>query len=434
MFRNSLGMLVLGLGIIAAPAAAQETDSAKIEQLEEQIEAITRELEEMKLGREVVAQADTSMYGLGPAASKVYRVRRGVSIGGYGELLYENFATTREDGTASGKTDQIDALRGVVYVGYKFGDRFLFNSEIEVEHGSTSQSGSVSLEFAYLDFGFSDPVGARGGLVLLPMGLVNEQHEPTTFLGTERPETERFIIPSTWREIGVGLFGAAGGFSYRGYAVAGLDAVSGGSSNASGFSAEGLRGGRQKGSKAVAENFAGVARLDYTGKLGLMIGGSAYLGNSGQGATTPAGEVIDGLTFIWEGHAQYQAYGFDFRGLFSMALVDDVQQLNDAQGFGGNESIGERLVGWYVHGGYDVLRRVSTRHQLIPYVRYEQIDTQDRVPEGFADNPANDRTILTLGVAWKPIPNVVVKGDYQNQRNAANTGLNQWNLAMGYVF
>ena len=425
---------MLGLWIIAAPAAAQETDSARIERLEGQIEAITRELEEMKLGREVVAQADTSMYGLGPAASKVYRVRRGVSIGGYGELLYENFAAVREDGTASGKTDQIDALRGVVYVGYKFSDRFLFNSEIEVEHGSTAESGSVSLEFAYIDFGFSDPVGARGGLVLLPMGLVNEQHEPTTFLGTERPETERFIIPSTWREIGVGLFGAAGGFSYRGYAVAGLDAVSGGSSNAIGFSAEGLRGGRQKGSKAVAENFAGVARVDYTGKLGLMVGGSAYLGNSGQGATTTAGQVIDGLTFIWEGHAQYQAYGFDLRGLFSMALVDDVPQLNEAQGFSGNESIGERLVGWYVHGGYDVLRSVSTRHQLIPYVRYEQIDTQDRVPTGFAANPANDRTILTLGTAWKPIPNIVVKGDYQIQRDAANSGLNQWNLSMGYVF
>ena len=434
MSRGLRGALVVGLGIVAAPAAAQEADSAKIEQLEEQIEAITRELEEMKLGREVVAQADTSMYGLGPAASKVYRVRRGVSIGGYGEFLYENFATTREDGTASGKTDQIDALRGVVYVGYKFGDRFLFNSEIEVEHGSTAQSGSVSLEFAYLDFGFSDPVGARGGLVLLPMGLVNEQHEPTTFLGTERPETERFIIPSTWREIGVGLFGAAGGFSYRGYAVAGLDAVSGGSSNAEGFSADGLRGGRQKGSKAVAENFAGVARLDYTGRLGLMVGGSAYLGNSGQDATTPAGQVIDGLTFIWEGHAQYSAYGFDLRALFSMALVDDVPQLNEAQGFSGNESIGERLIGWYVQGGYDVLRSVSTRHQLIPYVRYEQIDTQDKVPAGFAANPANDRTILTLGAAWKPIPNVVVKGDYQIHRSAANSGLNQWNLSMGYVF
>ena len=434
MSRGLRGVLVLGLWIIAAPAAAQETDSARIERLEGQIEAITRELEEMKLGREVVAQADTGMYGLGPAASKVYRVRRGVSIGGYGEVLYENFAAVREDGTASGKTDQIDALRGVVYVGYKFTDRFLFNSEIEFEHGSTAQAGSVSLEFAYVDYGFSDPVGARGGLVLLPMGLVNEQHEPTVFLGTERPETELLIIPSTWREIGVGLFGAAGGFSYRGYAVAGLDAVSGGTSNAKGFSAEGLRGGRQKGSKAVAENFAGVARVDYTGKLGLLVGGSAYLGNSGQGATTSAGQVIDGLTFIWEGHAQYRAYGFDLRGLFSMALVDDVAQLNEAQGFTGSESIGDRLVGWYVQGGYDVLRSVSTRHRLIPYVRYEQIDTQDRVPVGFSSNPANDRTILTLGAAWKPIPNIVVKGDYQIHRNAANSGLNQWNLSMGYVF
>jgi hypothetical protein len=419
-----------------APAAAQEPDSARIEDLEEQIEAITRELEELKLGREVVAQADTAMYGLGPAASKVYRVRRGVSIGGYGEFLYENFRTTREDGTPSGKTDQLDALRGVVYVGYKFSDRILFNSEIEVEHSATAQAGSVSLEFAYLDYRLTDPVGARAGLLLLPMGLVNEQHEPTTFLPTERSETERRILPTTWREVGIGVFGAVGGFGYRAYVVSGLDAVGGGSSKASGFDASGVRGGRQKGSKAVAQDFAGVARLDYTGTLGVMIGGSAYLGQSGQDtpAVSDPGSTIDALTFIWEAHAQYRAHGFDVRGLFSMAFVDDVDLLNEAKGLTGAASIGERMVGWYVEGGYDVLRSARTRHQLTPFVRYEQIDTQSRVPAGFAANPATDEDIATFGAAWKPIPNLVVKGDYQVRRNAADTGVNQWNLAIGYVF
>jgi hypothetical protein len=236
-------------------------DSATVAELRRQIEIITRELEEMKLGREVVVQADTGVYGFGPAASKVYQVNQGVSIGGYGEMLYERFSGKREDGTPSDKTDQIDFLRAVVYVGYKFDERFLFNSELEFEHASTGQAGSVSVEFAYLDYLAWENAGLRAGLVLVPMGFLNELHEPSTFLGTERPETERRIIPTTWRENGIGAFGDFGGFALRGYVVNGLDAVGGGSSKADGFSASGLRGGRQKGSKAVAENFAGVARV-----------------------------------------------------------------------------------------------------------------------------------------------------------------------------
>jgi len=119
------------------------------------------------------------------------------------------------------------------------------------------------------------------------MGFINEQHEPTTFLGSERPATERYIIPTTWRKHGLGVFGQVGAFAYRGYVVNGLDAIGDGTSKAKGFSSEGLRGGRQKGSKAVAENFAGVARVDYLGLLGLMPGTSIYAGNSGQGNVVP---------------------------------------------------------------------------------------------------------------------------------------------------
>jgi hypothetical protein len=172
----------LGALAIATPGYAQQ-DSAQIRRLTEQVEAITRELEALKLGRDVVAEADTSVTGLGPAASKVYRVRQGVSSGGYGEVLYENFAGEREDGAVSGKTDRIDALRAIVYVGYKFTDRFLFNSEIEFEHANTEGAGSVAVEFAYLEYRASPVFGARAGLLLVPMGFLNEQHEPPVFLG-----------------------------------------------------------------------------------------------------------------------------------------------------------------------------------------------------------------------------------------------------------
>ncbi len=433
-----LVLAVLAMALTASPAAAQEqpTDSARIAELERQVAAITEQLEELLLGREVVAQADTAMFGLGPGASKVYRVRQGVSIAGYGEMLYERFASEREDGTPSGIRDQLDYLRAILYVGYKFNDRFLFNSELEFEHGSTDQAGSVSVEFAYLDYLLSPAFGVRAGMLLPPMGFINELHEPVVFLGTERPETESRIIPSTWRENGIGVFGGVAGLSYRAYLINGFDGVGGGSSKAGGFSASGLRGGRQKGSKAVAEDFAAVARVDYEAVLGLTVGGSAYVGKAGQGNSSPSapGQTIGARTVIAEGHVQFRAYGFDVRGLAAVATVDDVAELNAAKGLAGSGSIGERLVGWYVDAGYDILHGVDTSHRLTPYLRYEQIDTQDKVPAGFTADPANDQDIVTIGISWRPITNIAVKADYQIRRNAADTGVDQVNVYIGYLF
>lgn len=414
-------------------------DSAKIAEIRRRIDAIGRELEEIRLGQDVVVQADTSVFGFGPGASKVYRVQQGVSIGGYGEALYENFAATREDGAESGKTDQLDFLRAIVYFGYKFDERFLFNSEIEFEHASTGQAGSVSVEFAYLDWlfgGAGSTIGARAGLLLVPMGFVNELHEPPTFLGTERPETERQIIPSTWREGGLGLFGSVGDFGWRAYVVNGLDGVGGGTSDAGGFSASGLRGGRQKGSKAVAENLALVGRVDWTGVLGLTLGTSIYVGRSGQGnpSELDPNETIDAETVIWEAHAQYAARGLDLRGLVALASVDDVEELNAARGLTGSSSIGERLVGWYLQGGYNVLRAADTDVRLLPYLRFERLNTQDQVPDGFEVNPANDRTIVSVGAQVLPIPNIVLKADYQIHSTEADTGVDQFNVALGYLF
>jgi len=265
-------------------------------------------------------------------------------------------------------------------------------------------------------------------------------HEPPTFLGTERPVTEQVIIPSTWRENGVGFYGGAGDFEYRAYAINSFDAVGDGSSPAGGFSASsGIRGGRQKGGKATAEDIAGVGRVDWKGVRGLTVGSSLFLGETGQNAPVPDGlateeETIGARTLIWEGHAQYKARGFDLRGLFALADVEDVAQLNSARGLTGAESIGESMVGGYVQAGYDVLRAARTEHQLLPYVRWEQVNTQDEVPVGFDADPATDRTIVSLGAAWKPVPGAILKADYQIHSNEADTGVDQFNVALGYLF
>jgi hypothetical protein len=407
---------------------AQDRDTTDLKRLEAQVEAITAELEELRLGRDLVVQADTSVNGFGPAASKVYKVRQGVSIGGYGEVLYENFARTREDDTPSGATDRLDALRAILYAGYKFSDKVLFNSEIEFEHGSTEGGGSVSIEFAYLEYRLSPNFGLRGGLLLPPMGFINEIHEPPAFLGTRRPETERQIIPSTWRESGIGVFGGAGDISYRAYLINGFDAT--------GFAASGIRGGRQNGAEASAENFGAVGRFDYTGVLGLTLGTSAYLGNSGQGAVLPSDptRTIGAKTFIWEGHAQYKLRGFDLSGLLAISTLDDAAEINELNGLSADATVGERLIGWYLQGGYDVLRGTRTTHQLMPYLRYEQLNTQDRVPAGFTASPANDRRFITVGAMWKPLPNISLKTDYQITSTEAETGVNQLNVNLGYLF
>jgi hypothetical protein len=426
----------LVLAAFSSPLAAQQRDSAELDRLRRQVDALAAEIEGMKLGGDVVARADTSMLGLGPAATKVYRVGQGVSLGGYGEVLYENFAEEREDDTASNLRDQVDALRAILYVGYKFSDRWLFNSEIEFEHASTGQGGEVSVEFAYVDYLASPLLGLRGGMVLVPMGFVNELHEPTTFLGSTRPLTENVIIPTTWRENGAGVFGEAAGLSWRAYVINGLDAV-GSPSRAAGFGANGLRGGRQKGARALIEDPALVARLDYqpvNALQGLLVGASAYRGNSGQGAADSTGLDVDVPTTILEGHAQYRAFGFDLRALYARATLDDVAALNGLRELTGTGSIGEELTGWYVQAGYDVLRFIGSSQQLTPFVRHERVNTQAEVPAGFAANPANERTITVIGAQWQPIPNIALKADYQLHANEAETGVNQFNVSLGYIF
>ncbi len=417
--------------VVALGAAIDELRAAgiaeqRLAEIERRIEILATEIEDLKVGEAALtASLEEARPGLGPAASKVYYRESGVSIGGYGEALYESFDGEREDGGESGKTDRLDLLRAVLYFGYKFDDRFVFNSEIELEHASTSESGSASVEFAYVDYLYRDGFNVRAGLVLVPMGFVNELHEPTVFLGARRPETETRIIPTTWRENGLGAFGDLGGFSYRTYLVNGLDAA--------GFSASGLRGGRQKGSSAKAEDLAWVGRLDYSAVPGLLIGASAYVGDSGQGLTTADGSGLEVGTTIVEGHLDLRLQGLELRGLYARADLDEVASLNEVLGLEGAASAGEVLEGAYVQVGYDLLGGRRGR-SLTPFVRWESLDTQQAVPDGFAADPANDIDILTLGLAYQPIEQLILKLDYQEVSTGAQTGVDQLNVGLGYIF
>jgi hypothetical protein len=412
-----------------APAA----DTARLDEVERQIEVLAREIEQFKLGESAApapaSQAQFAAYGVGPAASKVYAAKTGVTLGGYGETLYQNFASKNQSGEPSSATDQATNLRAVVYLGYKFDDHFILNSELEYENAvvASDKKGEAEVEFAYIDYTRSRPFNARVGLMLIPLGLVNQLHEPTTFLGARRPDVETKIIPSTWRELGLGLYGQAGPISYYGYFVNGL--------NAAGYSAEGIAEGSQEGSEALAKDWAFTGRLDYTGTPGLLVGVSLFTGDSGQGHMTPTGVSLRAPTTVWDAHLDWRWQGLWLRGLYAASQIGQADLVNELNGFTGEDSVGSRQEGWYLQGAFDVLSLwPGSRAGLLPYLRYEQYDTQAKVPAGYERNPANDVHELTLGLAYRPIDQLIVKVDWQERHDASRTGVSQWNVGLGYIF
>lgn len=450
--RATLVLALAALSIVPGTVRADEAaPDPRITELERKVEVLTQELANMATAP--AATRDTtalrSRLGFAPAAAKVYGAQ-GISIGGYGEALYEAFDGEREDGRPSGAVNRVDFLRQVIYVGYAFDERLHFNSEIELEHagvrdeaevavdpatgeGKAELSGEVSLEFAYVDWRFRQDFGIRAGLVLVPLGMTNEMHEPPVFLGARRPSVERVIIPTTWSGIGAGVFGeSASGWSYRAYVLEGLDSR--------GFSADQtIRGGRHNGSQSPAMHPAFAARIDFAGIAGLSIGGSAYTGEAQQDAKQALFRVSLG-----DVHARWQWRGIEARGLWALGSLGNASVLSeyDYLRLTSPDQLGERFGGGYVEAGYDLatLFAPGTRCRAIPYVRFEAYDTQDDVSAGSGDqvvaleNPANEVRVATFGAALAPHPQIVLKIDREQRSNKANTELSQWNVALGYLF
>ena len=396
--------------------------------LQDQVDALGQDVEKIDLGGLVpkigeLSQVLGNSIGVGQGAAKVYDIEQGLSIGGYGEFIYK--------GNQNG-VDQTDAQRAILYFGYKFSDKWVFNSEIEIEHGSTgapgrNKGGSVSLEFGYLDYMHSDTVNFRAGLLLSPMGLINQLHEPTAFLASNRPQTESRIIPSTWREMGAGFYGDVGDFAYQTYLMTALDAE--------GFGPKGLRGGRGKGARTPSDDMSFISRVDYVGVNGLTLGGSLSVGQHGQDNVNAAGaDIGSASTMMYELHVDYRTGPWVFRALYAAADIDsdDVVKFNNAQGnLPGNE-LAESMNGFYGEVAYDVMNLIApgATAQVRPFVRWEQIDTQATMGPGGTADPSKDNQIVTMGVNYKPIPQVVIKADYEHWEDKND----RFNIVFGYVF
>ena len=326
---------------------------------------------------------------------------------------------------------QADLHRFVLMVGHTFTDRLKFWSEVEVEHAfveGAEESGEVAIEQAYVDLMVHRRFNLRAGMVLIPVGIVNERHEPPTFHGVERTFVDTVIVPTTWRDTGLGAFGDLGrGFSYRAYLVPGLDAT--------GFTAEeGIKDGRQQGGLADASDPAVTARLEYR-QAGLTAGGSVWSGGSGFGLIRL--DIETPTVTVGSLDARYRRGRHELRGQWSMVSIGGAGDLNRALQLqsGNSPNIASRLLGAYG----EVATRVSPdawTHELVAFGRYELFDTQNKMPDGFLPIEELRRSAIVIGATYFPDPDVAFKFDVSRERNKSEGVRGPWrvNFGVGWWF
>jgi hypothetical protein len=343
------------------------------------------------------------------------------ALSGYVDFHYNN------DEFVDGR---LDFHRFVLLVTHRFSDRIRFVGELEVEHGfveGLEESGEVELEQAYVDFLISRSFNIRAGMLLMPVGIINQRHEPPTYYGVERPFVDTFIIPTTWFEAGAGVHGELGsGWRYQAYLAAPL--------NAARFNADtGIREGRQKGSEANASRIATTGRLEYVGIRGLTAGASFWVGDSG----FEFRPRFDVPVKLFEIDARYSRDRLDLRGEFAYVSLQNVGELNDSlfQLSGVDPNVASGMLGNYVEAGY---RFFSSRRfgEVGAFVRHDVFDTQYRMPAGFVPLNEFNRHAWVVGATYWPDPDIAIKVDYVVQRNgsAIITAPNSFNIGLGWWF
>jgi len=360
-----------------------------------------------------------------------------LTIGGYGEVHYHQplNSETRQNG-------ELDVHRMVLLFGYQFSDRTQFITELEFEHVS-----EVYVEQAFLQHKINKSINFRAGLLLIPMGIVNEYHEPTTFNGVERPMVDNKISPTTWREIGFGLSGTIqpASMKYQVYLVNGFNGYDG---TAKLNGKNGLRSGRQKGAASYisAPNFTG--KVEYYGIRGLNVGLSGYIGDTQSKlyngiakddavALAKADSSVVGVSMVGL-DARYTLKGLQLRGQLYRVGLSNAEQYDrfTRKNSSTPNDLGSVMNGYYVEAGYNVFRhfeKVNT--QLIPFVRLEGYDTHAEVPSNITRNKSYKNTVITTGLTFKLAPGAVLKTDMQwVKADGASNSTKVFSAGLGVMF
>lgn len=360
------------------------------------------------------------------------------AIGSYGEAHYnqEFNPGTREKGA-------VDLHRVILFLGYKFNSKLQFFSEIEFEH-----TNELAIEQAYLNYGVNSAFNIKAGVILIPMGFVNEFHEPTLFNGVERPFVDTYVIPSTWREMGAGFHGIfkKANIKYQAYVVNGFKGYDG---NAKFSGASGLRSARQNAAKAIVGSPSLTGKLSYYGINGLKLEASGYYGNSestlhdgiatdNTAAIQRADSTVVGIGMVGA-NATYTLKGLQLIGLVNYTTISNTEAYNSFSG----ANLGSSILGWYGEVSYQwKLKKNNDYPRLIPFVRYENYNTHNTVSTGTVKNDSFNRRVLTQGIGYQITPGTIFKIDYQildyfatqfdgsrgfvHDRNILNVGFGYW--------
>jgi hypothetical protein len=403
---------------------------------QEQSEALIEEVGSVKESLFTPVDSYESISSLGVAASKVYHSKSAVSIGGYGEYKYKKYTNFKnyESNTANEtrRKSEFNIVRFVPYIGFKFNDWIVMNTEIEFEDGGARSNDTLNykyaiIEFSYLDFMFDPAYSLRVGHILVPMGMINLNHEPVAYLTTERPLVETFIIPSTWHTNGALMHGKIENFEYYGGIITSPDA---GAFIEGRFIQQGRLGARQ-----FTDDISFVGRGQYAMGDGLDFGGSFCYGSSTvlkesrPGVSTgESGDASVKITMT-EVHASYRNYGFDIKALAAYGSLDgDVNALGDG-------TISSAVNGQYLNIGYNVLHSMSTSHQLFGVLDFERLDMDASSDTLYPDN--NRFNEYSLGMAYFPDPKVVIKADYAIKDYATDAKLadeSAFIVQAGFIF
>jgi len=359
-----------------------------------------------------------------------------LNIGGYAEAHFNQpFGNDQKElGTA-------DLHRMVMFLGYNFSKNTSFVSEIEFEYAK-----ELWVEQAFLQHKLNKYMNLRAGLIIVPMGIINEYHEPVTFNGVERPLIDNRISLSTWREIGAGITGTVLPVSIK-YQLYVMNGLSGYDTKGLFTGAAGLREGRQKGSKAYVHSPSFSGKLEYFGIRSLNIGLSGYIGESqsrlfnklhddstrliAKADSSLVGIAMAGID------ARFKRGGLELRGQLYLTSLSNTIQYNKFTAVNGkNNDLGSSMTGYYVEAGYNVLRHCEkTTQELVPFVRYEWYNTHASVEGDVVQNKAYENTVITTGLTYRVHQNAVIKTDLQFTKSAAATEYKKvFNAGIGVMF
>lgn len=431
-------MLSLSLFTVLGFSASNEELMKEIELLKSQMAEIITEQEVINeaILEEIVNVSDKdnvkyeSFSSLGEGASKVYHTNNTVSIGGYGEYKYKKYRdyknTTSASHNANKNKGEFNIVRFVPYIGFKFNDWIVMNTEIEFEDGGARSDNTKNykyaiVEFSYLDFLIHKSFAIRVGHILTPFGLINLNHEPTSFLTSERPAVETFIIPSTWNTNGILAHGKIDNAEYYVGFITSPDA-----DNFGDVEGRYIQQGRL-GAKQYTDSFSFIARGTYDLGDGLNIGSSFMYGNS-----TGSNSKVDITMTMLEVHASYKNNGFDIQALATIGkLGGDVSKLPT----NGVNVVANSVNGQYITIGYDILSHFKHAHKGYIVGEIERLDMDVNSQTLFPDN--NKFMEYTYGFAYFPDPKVTIKGGYKLRDYGSQARLedeNSFTLSAGFIF